>query len=39
MVPMKSCFSKVAENNNTLLGNLHKEKDEKKHKTIKYPEK
>lgn len=39
MVAIKSHFSKVTENSNTLLGNFHEEKDEEKDITIKCPEK
>lgn len=39
MVAIKSHFSKVTENSDTLLGNLHEEKDEEKDITTKCPEK
>lgn len=38
MAPIKSYFSKMTENNNTLLGNLHEEKDEEKYMIIECPE-
>lgn len=38
-MPINCCFSEVAVNSNTLLRDLHEEKDEEKYIDIKCPEK